>query len=45
MHHCRKLEREYQWIPSEKAQFGKPGTDYDWTANDPDKVQGLRVGV
>lgn len=35
---CRKLEREYQWIPSEKAHFGRPGSDYDWEANDADKV-------
>ncbi len=29
------LEREYPWIPSEAPQFGRPGGDYDWAANDP----------
>ena len=38
--HCRKLERDYQWIPSERAQFGRPGSDYDWEANDPEKASG-----
>ena len=36
--HCRKLEREYPWIPDEQPHFGKQGTDYDWNARDPEKV-------
>jgi hypothetical protein len=36
---CRKLEREFPWIPTEEPHFGKPGSDYDWHANDPDKVR------
>lgn len=32
----RRLEREYTWIPSEHPHFGRPGTDYDWQAHDPE---------
>lgn len=32
---CRALEREYPWINTEREHFGKPGSDYDWEANDP----------
>ncbi|PSC74142.1 structural maintenance of chromosomes 2-1-like [Micractinium conductrix] len=35
---CRRLEREHQWIPSEKPQFGKAGTGYDWAARDADEA-------
>lgn len=35
---CRKLEREYPWIASEKAHFGQPGSDYDWQATDSQKA-------
>jgi structural maintenance of chromosome 2 len=35
---CRKLERDYPWIPSEEAHFGRPGGDYDWEGNDPEEV-------
>lgn len=41
---CRKLEREYQWIPSEKAQFGRPGSDYDWEAHNADRASGQPLG-
>lgn len=34
----RKLEREYQWIASEKQFFGRAGTDYDFEGNDVDKA-------
>lgn len=40
---CRKLEREYQWIPSERPHFGRPGSDYDWAVHDPEKAS--RGGV
>ncbi len=36
--HLRKLLREYPWIEGEKAQFGRPGSDYDWEARDPKQV-------
>lgn len=36
--HLRKLLREYPWIEGEKAQFGRPGSDYDWDAQDPKQV-------
>lgn len=32
---CKQLEKEYPWISSEKRLFGRPGSDYDWTARDP----------
>ena len=32
---CKQLEKEYLWIASEKRLFGRPGSDYDWTARDP----------
>lgn len=35
----RKLEREFQWIASEKQFFGRAGTDYDFEANDVDKAR------
>ncbi|PRW61562.1 structural maintenance of chromosomes 2-1 isoform A [Chlorella sorokiniana] len=33
----RKLEREYQWIASEKQFFGRPGSDYDFEGNNVDE--------
>ncbi|EIE18219.1 RecF/RecN/SMC protein [Coccomyxa subellipsoidea C-169] len=33
---CKQLEKEYPWIGSEKRLFGRPGSDYDWTARDPE---------
>lgn len=33
-----KLEREYPWIVSERAHFGKPGTDYDFAGTDPESA-------
>jgi structural maintenance of chromosome 2 len=35
---CRCLERDYPWINTEREHFGKPGSDYDWEANDPTAV-------
>jgi len=35
---CRTLARDYPWISSEREHFGKPGSDYDWVANDAEKV-------
>lgn len=35
---CLALERDYPWIDSERKHFGKPNSDYDWTANDPTEV-------
>lgn len=32
---CKQLEKEYPWIGSEKRLFGRSGSDYDWTARDP----------
>ncbi|BDA47769.1 Structural maintenance of chromosomes protein 2 [Coccomyxa sp. Obi] len=32
---CKQLETEYPWIGSEKRLFGRAGSDYDWTARDP----------
>lgn len=33
-----KLEKEYPWIPSEREHFGRPGTDYDFAARNPEEV-------
>lgn len=35
---CRILERDYPWINTERDHFGKPGSDYDWNANDAQEV-------
>lgn len=32
----KRLEKEYPWIGSEKRLFGRAGSDYDWTARDPE---------
>jgi hypothetical protein len=29
-----KLQEKHAWIAREKSQFGKPGTDYDFNAQD-----------
>jgi len=29
-----RMEQEYAWIEKDRAHFGKPGTDYDFEAND-----------
>jgi structural maintenance of chromosome 2 len=29
-----RMEQEYPWIETDKAHFGKPGTDYDFQAHD-----------
>merc|ERR1719284_1209266 len=29
-----RMEQEYPWIEKERAHFGKPGTDFDFEAND-----------
>ncbi|KIY95276.1 Structural maintenance of chromosomes protein 2-2 [Monoraphidium neglectum] len=34
----RRLEEDYQWIPREKANFGKPRTEFDFEARDATKV-------
>jgi hypothetical protein len=30
--------QEYQWIAAERQFFGRPGTNYDWAATDPDQA-------
>lgn len=30
--------QDYPWIEAERGHFGKPGTDYDWTTQDPADV-------
>ena len=35
---CKALEREYPWIQAEECHFGAPGSDYDWTTNDPTEM-------
>ncbi|KAL6776822.1 SMC2 [Auxenochlorella protothecoides x Auxenochlorella symbiontica] len=34
----QRLEKEYPWIPSEREHFGRPGTDYDFAARDPEEA-------
>ncbi|KAL0051178.1 hypothetical protein WJX82_003135 [Trebouxia sp. C0006] len=32
--HCKRLQKEFPWIATEKDFFGKPGSDYDFEAQD-----------
>jgi structural maintenance of chromosome 2 len=32
------LLQDYPWITSEKPRFGRPGTEYDFAARDPEKA-------
>lgn len=41
----QRLEKEYPWIPSEREHFGRPGTDYDFAARDPEEVSGEVEGT
>ena len=36
---CAALEKEFPWIAGERQLFGRPSSDYDWSARDPDQVQ------
>jgi len=33
------MEKQHQWIAAEKQFFGKPKTDYDFQAQDPEKAE------
>jgi len=33
------MEKQHQWIGTEKQFFGKPKTDYDFQAQDPEKAE------
>lgn len=35
----QKMIEKYAWIASEKQLFGKSGTDYDFSSNDPYKAK------
>ncbi|KAL3152149.1 Structural maintenance of chromosomes protein 2-2 [Trebouxia sp. C0010 RCD-2024] len=32
--HCKRLQKEFPWIATEQEFFGKPGSDYDFEAQD-----------
>ena len=35
---CAHVLQEYPWIESEKQFFGRPGSNYDWAATDPQQA-------
>ena len=38
-YHVRmRVVQEYPWIESEKQFFGRPGSNYDWAATDPQQA-------
>lgn len=37
-HRLRRMAAEHPWISKDRAHFGQPNTDYDFTRNDPNEV-------